>query len=473
MELVRDKKVKDAYMNSTIQAMFNRGELRNDHPLQRKPGRWNDNDKYGLIATVIKDEDVDSIKICEQLTPNGVILWVIDGLQRLTVLNGFRNGLFKLGKDVEMPIITYQSVKKDTNGNIQKDEYGSYVYETIAYDLRGKTYDDLPPELKDKFDNYKIDVVKHLDCTDEEIGYHIRRYNKQKSMNTSENAVTYLDNTAKYVKNISENCRFFKDYGSYNETDRKNGVINRIVMESIMCMFHLNDWKKQTKQIALYLNNNSNKDEFLKLEDNLHRLEKIINKDVKTLFNSKDSFIWLTLFNDFVNLGIDDIKFYEFLKEFMNGLRNKKVNGELFDEVDKGKGTKDKNIINKKLNILKKLMCEYFCINDEDLSGVNSLDFIKENVNPDVTDEDVEFYKDVLDDLTVNVDNNTKLLEEHNENSLLSIIAYSCDNDIDLEDWIVYFFNENKTYIINQKENYLYMKQNLENYINQNQQKSA
>ncbi|RAZ93974.1 hypothetical protein DK853_37545, partial [Klebsiella oxytoca] len=79
MGFVRDKRVKDALMNSTIQNMFARGELRKDHPLQRKPGRWNHNERSGLIATVLKDEDMDSIKVCEQLSDTGVILWVIDG----------------------------------------------------------------------------------------------------------------------------------------------------------------------------------------------------------------------------------------------------------------------------------------------------------------------------------------------------------------------------------------------------------
>ena len=190
MDLVRDKRVKDALMNSTIQNMFMRGELRKDHPLQRNPGRWSDSDRDGLIATVLKDEDIDSIKVCEQLTPNGVILWVIDGLQRLTTLNSYFNNGFRLGKNVEFPIVTYQSTKRDNEGNFIKDEYNNYQYELIEYDLRGKNYGDLPIELKEKFNNFKVDMVKHLDCTDEEIGYHIRRYNKQKSMNASENAVT-------------------------------------------------------------------------------------------------------------------------------------------------------------------------------------------------------------------------------------------------------------------------------------------
>lgn len=468
MELVRDKKIKDAYMNSTIMKMFDRGELRNDHPLQRKPDRWSNADKYGLVATVIKDEDIDSVKVCEQLTKSGVVLWVIDGLQRLTTLSSYRNGLFKLGKNVEMPIITYQAIKKDDQGNIVRDKYNNYEYETVEYDLRGKGYQDLPNELKDKFDNYKIDIVKHLDCTDEEIGYHIRRYNKQKSMNAAENAVTYLDDTAKYVKNISDNCRFFKDYGTYTEKNRLNGCINRIIMETIMCMYHLNDWKSQAKQIAAYLNNNASEEEFIKLEENLSRLEKIVHKDVNSLFDSKDTFIWLTLFNDFTELGIEDSKFYDFLKEFINHLKNEKINNKTFSEIDKDRGTKDKTTINKKLNILRQLMYRYLNIDSKDFEETDVLSFIKDNIDTDVTEDSVEFYKEILEDLTLNVDNNSKLLDKHNIISLLGIIAYSCNHDIDLDNWLVDYFHRNDMYIINQKDNYLNMVADLENYIKNN-----
>ena len=61
LKLVRDKTKEDTYMNMTIINMFKRGELRKDHPLQRKSGRWPNEARDGFIATVIKHEDVDSI----------------------------------------------------------------------------------------------------------------------------------------------------------------------------------------------------------------------------------------------------------------------------------------------------------------------------------------------------------------------------------------------------------------------------
>ena len=473
MDLVRDKRVKDAYMNSTIQNMFNRGELRKDHPLQRKPDRWNKSDKDGLVATVIKDEDIDSIKVCEQLTVQGVVLWVIDGLQRLTVLSSYRNGGFKIGRNIEFPMITYQATKRDQEGNILKDEYGNYIYETIEYDLRGKGYDELPVELKEKYDNYKIDVVKHLDCTNDEIGYHIRRYNKQKSMNGSENAVTYMDNIANEVKRISINNRFLNGYDIYTATEINNGTINRIVTETVMCMFHFDNWQKQSKKMGLFLNEHSSSEEFDKLNENLNRLEKIYREEFNNIFTSKDSFIWFTLFNNFINLQLEDEKFAEFLLAFKNGLCNKKVNGELFYEIDKNGSTKDKAIIIKKLTLLESLMLDFLHINKSDMEEDTVLEFVKENVDLDITQEDVEQYEEVLEDLTLNVDNSSELLNENNKLSLMAMVAYSFCKDVDLDDWIVDFFKRNTGFIHNQKENYICMKKDLDKFVGSGDRRRA
>ena len=42
------------------------------------------------------------------------------------------------------------------------------------------------------------------------------------------------------------------------------------------------------------------------------------------------------------------------------------------------------------------------------------------------------------------------------------MIAYSFKYDIDLDDWITEYFKRNKMYFVNQKKNYLHMKNDLE-----------
>ena len=143
--MVRDKTKKDTYMCATLLNMFGRKELRKNHPQQRKADKWKNDARDGFIATAIKHEDVDSIKICEQLVNDKVILWLIDGLQRLTVLEKYKKGAFKLGKNIESPIVYYKvPVIKD--GKNVLDEYGDPVLEDVEFDLREKGYGDLPME---------------------------------------------------------------------------------------------------------------------------------------------------------------------------------------------------------------------------------------------------------------------------------------------------------------------------------------
>lgn len=308
-----------------------------------------------------------------------------------------------------MPIMYYQGV--DENGKVG----------VIKYDLRGKKYKDLPDELKEKFDSYAVDIVKHLDCTDEEIAYHIARYNRQTSMNVNQKNILVAWKIAPEIKKLVSN-RFFMDCGNYNPKEDTKEVFNRIVCESIMTMFHLDNWKK-SKQMSLYLNENATKDEFEVFENELNRLYEITDQDtVGKLFNSKNSFIWFAAFHTFTQFGIEDIKFIDFLEEFQKTLHSKtfvEYENKSFDTYDDGKGTKDKKVVKAKLNMLEQLMKEYLHITEETNSETennntdesdtkscesdSTLKFIQNNVSKDVSNEDIEEYQDFMDSY-VNID---------------------------------------------------------------------
>lgn len=102
------------------------------------------------------------------------------------------------------------------------------------------------------FDNYNVLVVKHLDCTDDEIGYHIRRYNRQVNMNGNQKAITYINTVAGDIKKVAAH-RFFKDCMSFKGKDRINGTSERIVIESLMFLNHFDSWKKMLKGKECFL----------------------------------------------------------------------------------------------------------------------------------------------------------------------------------------------------------------------------
>lgn len=468
--MVRDKTKKDTYMCATLLNMFSRKELRKNHPQQRKADKWKNDARDGFIATAIKHEDVDSIKICEQLVDDKVILWLIDGLQRLTVLEKYKKGVFKLGKNIESPIVYYK-VPVIIDGKAMLDEYGDPVLEDVEFDLRDKGYNDLPVELKEKFDNYQIDVVKHLDCTDEEIGYHIRRYNRQTSMNNNENSITYMDAIAKKVKDISQNHRFFKDCGSYSATEQNNGTCERVVCESLMSMFHLENWQKNSKKLGAFLNQNATDDEFQTLSQELDRLEAVVGDQYPSIFTSKDSFLFFALFHRFTLVCNDDSKFTDFLSAFQEELHCKVVESYnmSFDDSNANRATKDKSVIVKKLGILEALMIDFLHIEKVDKTEISQEEFVAECTGIGLVDvkKDIDFYNQVLDDLEDTcVKDGSKLLNPDNRLSMLALVAYSYKSDVDLEEWLADYASRNSEYYRDQKKNYLHMIQDLKEYNN-------
>ena len=285
MELLRDKIKRDTYMVSKLCGMIARGDLRDNHPQQRKSGQWDKITRDNFIVTVIKNEDFDPIKICEQLTDEGIVLWLIDGLQRSTTIENYKSGKFKLGRNIDPCTIEYQeAIKVD----------GKTVYQNVSYDLRGKAYKDLPEKLKEDFDNCPVDVRKHLDCTDEEIGRHIIRYNSGRPMVAAQKISAYMYNVAKYVKELSGHA-FFSDCVNFSETKDRNGEIDKVVCEAVMGLNFFDVWKKDAKKIGQHLNENATEDMFIQFHNYLDRLLNVVTPETGELFSTKNGVVLFML----------------------------------------------------------------------------------------------------------------------------------------------------------------------------------
>ena len=367
MELLRDKIKRDTYMVSKLCNMIARGDLRDNHPQQRKSGQWSKETRDNFIVTVIKNEDFDPIKICEQLTDKGVVLWLIDGLQRSTTIENYKVGRFKLGRNINPSTIEYQEAVRDGKGNI--------TYQNVSYDLRGKAYKDLPDKLKEDFDNCPVDVVKHLDCTDEEVGRHITRYNSGQAMNPAQKIVAYMYNAAKYVKRLSDHA-FFNDCANYSEKKDKNGDIDKTVSEIVMGINFFGMWKRQdARKMGKFLNENATEDMFNKVEEYLDNLLEIVTPDIGSkLFDTKNAVIMFMLYDRFKKDGLSDEKFKEFLEHYetlkdvkvevkreykIKKGSDEKTNILSFAEINDCNSTKDKGIMEDKLHILETVMNEF------------------------------------------------------------------------------------------------------------------
>lgn len=420
------------------------GYISNNVSTQRNP-KWKPIID-GLSVTISNDEYIPPIILAEDETGRKVI---VDGGSRTTAFVMLEKGNYKIKSSVEDPIIKYKAMDKDENGKP--------IWRDAEFDIRNKTFEQFPKELKKRFYEYQVETVIH-ECSLEEAAKYLRRYNDHSSMNANEKMFIQLPKFAEEVREIINKSFFINCINpeSITETQKEKGILERIVSESVMCTYHFDKWNKNGKKLAKYLNSNATREEFDTFGENVDRLQKIVTDKTKVLFNDKNTFIWLTLFEKFKKLGIEDSKFGEFLNEFVEGLREKEVDGRLFDKADEHGSTKDKSVIETKLHILETLMNEFLHINKEDLEELNTLEFVKKNVDSNITEEDVEDFSNMLDDYTLEVDNNTKLLDKNNKPSLTALVAYACKNDCDekLTDFIKQWFAANTMYILNQKKNY-------------------
>lgn len=438
----------------------------NDADVQRKFA-WKPEHINELIVTVLTDDYIPPIILGEEVNSQ---LHIVDGGCRTAALVLFKYFNYKITSSIENPIITYQ---KKVMGND-----GEVTWEETEYNIKNKTYDKLPEELKEKFDEYQIETVIHEMCDSTKISKYIKRYNNHVNMNTEQKAFTYIDKFAGKIHKIIDS-KFFVDCSGYSDSDKNKGVVERSIVEALMCSNHFGDWKTDAKSACKYLNQNATEKEFDIFADNLHRLEIIITKDIKDVFNKKDAFIFFTLFNRFTKLGVEDVKFAEFIREFKNRIRNtvKNAQGMLFDEIDKGndkgkKSTKNKQVVSDKLDMLEKLMLEYLHITDSKEIQKSAEEFIAETLDMDTetVKADMDCYSESLDLLLENtVRWDSKLRNEQNRYSMLAIMVYSYSINVKnaiLEEWMTKYAAQNNCYYPNQTKNFLHMKQDFEQYLN-------
>jgi hypothetical protein len=428
---------KQTYVMSQYMDNVKEGYISNDADTQRNPA-WKPIIN-GLIVTVLTDDYIPPIILTED---NNGMLHIVDGGSRTAALRRFRYMNHKISSKTEDTLIRYKEKTVDEDGEI--------VWKDAEFDIKNKTYDKLPKELKKKFDEYQLETVIHENCTFIDNSKYIKRYNMHSGMNVEEKALTYIPNFAKKIRNIADR-KFFNDYSDFTDSQKEKGKLERVVFETVMCMFHFDNWKTQANMMAGYLNDNSNKEEFKKLESNICRLENVITNDIKNIFNIKDSFIFLTLFDRFTNSCLDDNKFVDFLREFQTNYRINKKNekGLLFDEIDKEGSTKDKVVVTAKLDMLTNLMYEYLHITPKTKEDIYIDDFCNTDLilSSDLSDEDKKnvaieslkltnnvaddalLYADSVNEWLLNIEDSDKLIAKNVIPAMIGLVNYIYNGD--------------------------------------------
>lgn len=261
-------------------------------------------------------------------------------------------------------MVTYQTKATDENGKVKRDDRGEIIWKNVEYDIRNKTYEQLPEELKDVFNGYQLEVVVYQDCDMTKISKLVRKLNNCKPMNQAQRAFTYIDVFAREIREITEN-RFFKDMYSCNSRDRINGTFERAIGDMVILCEYPEQYRKDTKASFKWLNENGTIMDFENLNDLLTRLVESteITGEVRELFNKKNAYIFVAAFKAFTELGRKDAEFGEFLHWLIADGKNTEINGRTWVDYDLERATRDNAIVHGKLNHLTALINQYFSEN--------------------------------------------------------------------------------------------------------------
>ena len=464
----------DKYSMFSLLDMKKTGDINCKYILQRKPFQWSNEERNRYICRILSNLPIPEIILCEQNVKGMTISHLIDGLQRLSYAEAFKENHFKVGETgAERHLIQYREYIHDENGNRVLDEDGIPEFELKVCDIVGKSYKDLPDELKKRFNNFNINVTKFFNCTNEQIADHIRDYNNHSAMNNEQSGIVSIStDTARKIKTITEKCGFLKNCGKYTTTNRIKGKLDRMVAEMIMLLFHPNDWKSNVKATYKYLDENAKQEEFDTLSSELDMLESVIENagdDINAMFTTTYTPMWVAVFHNFLTSGKDLHNFVDFLNAYNSELKDTEVSGVSMADF-KDQQSKKKATITGKVDLLIQLMNDYLHINttetendNTELSDDTILNFVKENYKPDANEDDISFYSDLVDDC-VKID---EPVYKECHAALITLMAYACsqDKDQDFEKWIDNYKTKSD-FSPSQKTNFTYMKRSFDNYLN-------
>lgn len=444
------------------------GELDCNYISQRDPFQWSDEQVNKYLSRILNNQPIPEIVVCETVEAGEKVSYLVEGLQRLSYAEAFKNNRIPIkAKGAEFTKIKYKKYVYDENGNKVKDENGRAEFTIDVFDIVNKYYKDLPEFLQKRFDKYNITVTRFFNCTYQMIDYHIRNYNNHEGMTKSHYGITSVSNkVSTNIKGLSKKHPFFMNNVKCSNKSRKRGALEEMVARSIMATFFIEDWKRECIDAFKFVDQNMTEEQLNKFTENVTRLSKVADRNVKEFFTTTNTHVWLAVFNVFSNLGIEDKKFIDFMKYFESNLKDKPINGRTYNEVNK-RNTKDKITVKNKINVLVDLMMDYLHIDEiEENQYQDVTEFIADvlDVDIDTIAEDMDTYNEDLDLLfKKHVWNGSELLDDENRPSLLAIVVYSYVNDVKIDDWFAQYAKRNK-YYQDQKVNYLHMKNDLNKY---------
>lgn len=429
------------------------GSMSLNHPLQRRAGQWDKKRKGNLIRRLLWGDDIQPIHICTQYDETGMETeYVIDGKQRLTSIQEYINGskaFSSIPATVTKPIITYTGVVYQTktlkSGAVRLvtkknrrtkelefvpvlDENGKKQHKVLEFDIRGAKFEQLPPELKERIQEYMLPALYKEDCTDEDIQQEIIDFNSGMPMCKEQKGVTKLGVTGMDKITQIVQSDFIRNYCEFDENAEKKAKIERRIVESVCYLYldYMKDYEAMCELVATDLLDDYVSD-YLKILDTLK--EACVSDDVRKYLGKtggKEYPIVMACFDYFRTLDYDIEAFRHFLETWVTSLCDKpiiEVDGEYLSYAEKYKHS------DTSVGVLKDKIDEMTC--QLDMFLTKYCDKYKLDVVSEDSDDDYE--ENCEEDYSVNADygDDYNEIEADDTNSASDIDS---TNDVDNTD---------------------------------------
>lgn len=206
------KKLSVSWTVKKIVQNINKDNILFNHPIQRKSGQWTDEQKSLLIHTLLSDYPVPPLYAIQD-EKEGNKYSVLDGKQRLTVIQSFMNDEWTLLDDTPEVIIN-----------------------DITYEISGLKFSQLEEDIKEELQDASLLMYIFEDCTDEEIEEIFYRLNNGTALTKDQKTRAKLGNDlAQFVDEVLE-LDFFKKKACFTNCQLKRAEDQTCVLQTLMLM---------------------------------------------------------------------------------------------------------------------------------------------------------------------------------------------------------------------------------------------
>ncbi len=296
------------------------GNIVFNHPIQRKPGQWDNEQQSLLIHSLLSDFAIPQAYAVPVMEGDFDSFSVLDGKQRFTTVYEFMHDGFKLSENTPSIYKKSNRIVTDENGQRRKESI------TEEFEIAGKYYSEIGEHLQEKLNDTMLSVIMLIDATDEEIEDQFYRLNNGTALTKDQKTRVLLgDELSAFIDKVEES-EFFseKSHKSYfTSLQRKHGEIQTCILQGLMLVMDYpfkNFNNDTTMEFAKWFRVNHKQSDLEYCEELFSKLNEAVPKGNKANKLMKKTNIPILAYNiqTIDEIGISLERYGEWIQEFFN-----------------------------------------------------------------------------------------------------------------------------------------------------------